>query len=181
MLGPFFALLLAERAFEVWLSRRNERSLAAAGGRRVEPDGFGLLVAGQTALFAGTFVEWSFLPWGGAWRFTVPLVVAALILQCGRYWAVASLGPRWTTRVVVVPGAPPVTRGPYRFLRHPNYVVVVAEAFAIPLAFGAFATAAVVGPAMWLAVRRRVRLEEAALCAAGPYDAAFGGTCASRA
>jgi methyltransferase len=88
-----------------------------------------------------------------------------------RWWAVASLGRRWSTRIVVLPGRPLVTAGPYRFLRHPNYLAVVLELLAVPLIGGALVTAAVatLGNLALLAVR--VRAEEAAL-GLGPASSA---------
>jgi methyltransferase len=96
----------------------------------------------------------------------------ALLAQGLRWWAIATLGPRWSTRIVVLPGAPPVTDGPYRFLRHPNYLAVVLELAAVPLIGGALVTAAAasLGNAFLLAVR--IRAEERAL---GPeWGRAFG-------
>jgi len=63
-------------------------------------------------------------------------VAAFLVLQVGRYWVLATLGPRWTTRVIVLPGAPLIESGPYRLLRHPNYVIVAVELALVPLALG---------------------------------------------
>ena len=87
----------------------------------------------------------------------------ALAAQGLRYWAITTLGPRWNTRVIVVPGLPPVTGGPYRVMRHPNYVAVITEMAVIPLVHGAWMTAAVfsLGNALLLFVR--IRAEEAAL------------------
>jgi len=87
----------------------------------------------------------------------------ALVAQALRYWAIASLGDRWNTRIIVVPGLEPVTRGPYRFLRHPNYVAVVLELAAVPLIHGAWVTAAVftLGNALLLLVR--IRADEAVI------------------
>ncbi len=85
------------------------------------------------------------------------------LLQLGRLWVIASLGRRWTTRVIVVPGAPLVTRGPYRFLRHPNYLVVALEIPVLPLAFGAWQIALGFGLANLALLAHRIRLEARAL------------------
>ncbi|MBV9586117.1 MAG: hypothetical protein JO213_14675, partial [Alphaproteobacteria bacterium] len=86
-------------------------------------------------------------------------------LQLGLWWVIASLGPNWTTRLIVLPGRPLVSSGPYRFLNHPNYLIVVAEIAALPLAFGAAAIAAVFSAANLGLLARRITLEERALAA----------------
>jgi methyltransferase len=85
-----------------------------------------------------------------------------VVLQAFRIWVLASLGPYWTTRIVTVPGAAPVRAGPYRFLRHPNYVIVALEIPALPLALGLPAVALGFGAANLLLLAYRVRIEEAA-------------------
>jgi len=80
-----------------------------------------------------------------------------------RYWVIATLGERWTTRVLVLPGAPLVASGPYRFLRHPNYLAVVLEVVALPLVHTAWITAVVCGAANLLVLALRIRVEDAAL------------------
>ena len=84
-------------------------------------------------------------------------------MQLGRIWVIASLGRHWTTRLIVLPGAPLVRRGPYRFVRHPNYLIVVAEIAVLPLAFGAVAITIVFSLANLLLVARRIAIEERAL------------------
>lgn len=164
--GAYFAflgLLALERLVELFLSRRNARLALAAGaieaGRGHYPVMVGfhslflLCCAAEVLLFPRSF------PGALGW---VALGVA-LLAQALRYWAVVSLGPRWNTRVLVWPGIAPVTSGPYRFLRHPNYLAVVLEMAAVPLVFGAWVTALVfsLGNLVLLAVR--IRSEEKAL------------------
>src|SRR5690606_4228281 len=86
------------------------------------------------------FLHRPFIPWLG-W----PMLVLALVCQAGRWWIIRSLGHQWNTRVIVVPGAPRVRRGPYRWqwLRHPNYVIVAVEGVALPLVHTAWITALV--------------------------------------
>ena len=87
------------------------------------------------------------------------------LLQAGRLWTIASLGPRWTTRVIVLPETPLVTRGPYRFLRHPNYLVVALEIPVLPFAFGAWQIALGFGLANLALLGHRIRVEQRALAA----------------
>ena len=86
-----------------------------------------------------------------------------------RYWAIATLGPRWNTRVLVVPGLPAVDAGPYRYLKHPNYLAVILEIAALPLVHGAWLTAVVFSVANAALLRVRIRCEEAALTAHCAY------------
>jgi methyltransferase len=140
------------------IARRNTKRLMARGGFEVGRDHYPLIVT--------THVAWIL-----ALVFFVPsdsvvdnrFLALFLVTQIVRYWVILSLGPRWTTRIIVVPGAPLVTRGPYRWLRHPNYLVVAAEIALLPLVFGAWEIAlgfSVVNAAiLW----KRIRVEERAL------------------
>lgn len=143
-LAWYLALLVAtglERVAELVVSARNARWAFARGGREFGRGHFPPMVALHTALLVACALEaWlggrPFLPWLGWPAFTV--VVAS---QGLRWWCIGALGPRWNTRVIVVPGLPLVDRGPYRWLRHPNYLAVVAEGIALPLVHSAWITA----------------------------------------
>ena len=134
-LAIYLAFLIAQRISELVLSAANRRRLLARGAREFGGGHFPLLVAVHVLLplsLAGEVLVLGARP-PAAW----PLWLAAwLAAQALRYWAVATLGERWNVRVYVLPGVPLVTRGPYRFLRHPNYVAVVVELIAGPLMFG---------------------------------------------
>jgi methyltransferase len=93
----------------------------------------------------------------------VPLLVLYAVLQIFRVWVMVSLGPYWTTRIITVPGVPLVRRGPYRFLRHPNYVVVVLEIVVLPVVVGAVAIAVIFSVANAAMLFVRIRAEEKAL------------------
>lgn len=149
----FLALVGAERLAELWLSRRNARRAFARGG--VERGNFVPMALLHTLLFPACAIE--------AREFHPLIAGAVLVTQGLRWWAVASLGDRWNVRVIVVPGEPPVRRGPYRWIRHPNYVAVVAEVAMIPLAGGAVFTALVFSALDGLLLRARIREEERAL------------------
>jgi methyltransferase len=169
----FLALLGAERLFELWLSRRNARLAFAQGAREVGRRHFAVMAAVHTAFLFSCLGEVLLL--GRAFPGTLGWVAlgAALLAQALRYWAIATLGPRWNVRVIVLPGAPPVTAGPYRFVRHPNYVAVAIELLAVPLAHGAWITALVFSAANVALLAVRIRVEEAALGSA--YGEAFAG------
>ncbi|MFI1164617.1 isoprenylcysteine carboxyl methyltransferase family protein [Streptomyces sp. NPDC020801] len=169
---PWYVLLVlavaTERVTELAVARRNAAwTLARAGvehGRGHYPAMVGL----HTGLLACCLLEplvadRPFLPALG-W----PMLAFAVLAQALRWWCIATLGPYWNTRVIVVPGARLVGAGPYRLLRHPNYVAVVVEVAALPLVHSAWLTATVftVANAVLLAVR--VRCENAALTQAVP-------------
>lgn len=144
MIGLLVAVLAAtaaERVAELVVSARNARWAFSRGGVERGQRHFPPMVALHTALLAAPLVEVAvadrpFLPWLGWTALGVVLAAQAL-----RWWCIATLGPQWNTRVVVVPGLPLVARGPYRWLRHPNYVAVVAEGVALPLVHTAWVTA----------------------------------------
>lgn len=163
----FFAL---ERGVEVLIHRRNSVKLHAAGAVWVERDGFLWILAAQAVLFGGLAIEGALAPWTGPHAATWALLALLLLLQGLRYWVIATLGWRWSVRVVTVPGAPRITRGPYgwSWMRHPNYLVVGLESVVLPLAFGAWVTLLVAAPLQLAALVRRIRLEERALSAAAP-------------
>jgi len=152
-----------ERLVEMVLSRRNGRRLVRRGaielGRRHYPWMVVLHVAFLVACPLEVFaLGRPFLPWLG-WPMVV-LVAASMGL---RYWVVATLGERWNTRVICLPGEPLIGHGPYRWIRHPNYVAVVVELAALPLVHSAWCTALVFGLANALVLRARLRVENAAL------------------
>ncbi len=122
------ALVTLQRAGELVLARHNTRKLLAHGAVELAPGHYPLIVAVHAA--------WLVVLW--VFRHDQPVNVFAfaiyLVLQILRGWVLYTLGPRWTTRIIVLPGAPLVTSGPYRFLSHPNYAIVVGEVAMLPLA-----------------------------------------------
>ncbi len=155
------ALVGLERVAELVVSVRNAAWSRERGGVESGLGHFPFMVVLHTGLLVGALVE--------AWvrRPDVPPLLAwsmlALVVasQALRWWCIATLGRRWNTRVIIVPGLPPVTSGPYRYLRHPNYVAVVVEGVALPLVHAAWITAVVfsVLNAGLLAVRIRTENE----------------------
>ena len=142
----FTALILAtgaERIVEVVLSHRHAAWAFARGGREYGQRHYPFMVVLHTGMLLACLAEVfiadrPFLPWLG-W----PMLAIALACQGLRYWCIGTLGRQWNARVIVVPGLGRVTAGPYRFLTHPNYVVVIAEGIALPLVHTAWLTALV--------------------------------------
>lgn len=167
----YAALVLAtglERLAELVVSARHARWSFARGGVESGRGHFPAMVALHTGLLVACVVEVlvadrPFLPWLG-W----PMLALVLASQGLRWWCIATLGERWNTRVIVVPGLPLVRRGPYRWLAHPNYVAVVVEGVALPLVHTAWVTAlAFTVLNAWLLLGFRIPAEERALRAAG--------------
>jgi methyltransferase len=149
-----------QRLIELGYARRNEVRLRAAGATESGARHYPLIVllhaAWLAAIFAAAPADTSV-----AW----PLLVVYAVLQLGRIWTIAKLGPYWTTRVLTLSGAPRVVSGPYRLCRHPNYLIVAAEIAVLPLAFGAWEVAAVFSLLNGGLLAWRIRIEERALAA----------------
>ncbi|MFF4472216.1 isoprenylcysteine carboxyl methyltransferase family protein [Streptomyces sp. NPDC001599] len=169
---PWYALLLlavaVERVAELVVARRNAAWTLARAGVEHGRGHYPVMVALHTGLLACCLLEpliadRPFLPALG-W----PVLALALLAQALRWWCVGTLGPYWNTRVIVVPGARLVGAGPYRFLRHPNYVAVVVEVAALPLVHSAWLTAAVFTAANAMLLTVRLRCENTALAQAAP-------------
>jgi methyltransferase len=155
-------LVALQRLLELVYSLRNERRLRAMGAVEFGARHYPLMVGLHTLWLASTLVEG--LQRGPdipAW-WPVPLT-AFLLVQPLRYWAIVSLGPNWNTRVLVVPGVKLVKSGPYRYLPHPNYVVVAVEILTFPLVFGAWITAIVFSVLNAALLFVRIRTENRAL------------------
>jgi methyltransferase len=145
------ALVTLQRIGELWLSSRNTRRLLAKGALEAGAGHYPLIVALHAAWLAAL---WWLAPERAIDAFWLAILI---LIELARIWVLASLGPRWTTRIIVLPHAPLVSRGPYRWLNHPNYLVVIAELIALPLVFGLWQVALLftVLNAILLAVRIR--------------------------
>ena len=159
-LWPALAILFfvtAQRLLELVLARKNTAALLAIGAREHAPGHYPLIVAVHAGWLATLFwlapgrdIHW--------WLFAV-----FLLLQAGRLWVLRTLGPRWTTRIIVLPNAPLVTGGPFRFVRHPNYLVVIGEIAVLPLVFGLWQVALIFSLLNALVLTIRIRAEMSAL------------------
>jgi methyltransferase len=170
----FTVLIVAvglERLAELVVSTRNAAWSAERGGVETGAGHYPVMVVLHTGLLVGTLAEvWlrrpAFVPALGLTM--LALVLAALAL---RWWCIASLGRQWNTRVIVVPGLPRITGGPYRLLSHPNYVAVVVEGFALPLVHSAWITAVVFTVCNAALLTVRIGVESRALAALPAPDA----------
>ena len=150
-------LVTLERLAELPWARANTRRLLAAGGREVGAGHYPAIVV----LHAFWLATLWFLAPGRPIHFV--WLALFILIEIGRAWVLATLGRRWTTRIIVVPGEALVRSGPYRFVDHPNYLVVAAEIAVLPLVFGLWPVALLFTLANAVILRVRVRMENAAL------------------
>ena len=169
-------LVAIARLVELGVAGRNQRWLMAQGAVEIGSGHYPTMVAQHLLFLVACVVEvW----WMG--RPFLPLLAAAmsvllLAAMTLRLWVIATLGRRWTTRIVCLPGAPIVTTGPFRYLRHPNYLAVATEILALPLIHTAWWTATVFSATNAFVLRHRIRVEESALSRYSDYETAFAGT-----
>lgn len=161
LVSPLYLIvgfLVFQRLVELVIAQRNHRVLAARGaiefGRRHYPALVALHAGWLLALLATIDPKTPV---------SVPLLAVLVLLECGRVWVIVTLGSRWTTRILVVPGAKRIRTGPYRYVNHPNYLIVCGEIALVPLMFGAWALALIASVLNLLALRTRVRIENKAL------------------
>jgi len=156
-------LIVAQRLAELRLANRNERWIRAQGGEEHAPEHYPLFFL----LHGGWLLGWVAEAWlrgpelAPAWAAWAALFLGAQVL---RYWTIRTLGRRWTTRILTLPDRPPIRTGPFRLLRHPNYLAVAVELLAVPMILGAWVTALVatiLNAALLLGVR--IPAEERAL------------------
>ena len=159
-MAGLLGLVTLQRLGELTLARRNTNRLRAQGGYEVSAGHYPLIVALHGAWLVGL---WYLVIYAGFDRVDWAWLGIFVILQALRVWVIATLGSRWTTRIIVLPGAPLVASGPYRFVSHPNYCVVAAEILVLPLVFGlvwyGLVFSALNAALLWI----RIRAEEAAL------------------
>jgi len=167
------ALVAAGRLVELRIAERNRRRLLARGGVEAAPGHYRWMVLLHTAfLFACPLEVWllgrPFLP-----ALAAAMLLLALSATALRYWVIRTLDGRWTTRIIVLPGVPPVMGGPYRWIRHPNYLAVCTEIAALPLVHTAWLTAVVFSVLNAVLLRVRIRAEERALASVSSYGEDF--------
>jgi methyltransferase len=162
------ALVTLQRLAELALARRNTARLRAQGAVEVGAGHYPLIVALHAIWLAGLWL----LAWDEP--LNLPLLLLFGVLQVLRIWVLVTLGRRWTTRILVLPGEPLVRTGPYRYLRHPNYAVVVAEIAVLPLAFGLIWYALVLSALNAAILAIRIKTENTALAQYAGDRAASG-------
>jgi len=156
-------VVIVERLVELSIAKRNTRDLLRRGALEVGSGHYPTMVLMHTLFLISAPLE--------VWLLDRPLIpvlaVGMLLLLVGamalRYWVIATLGERWTTRIICLPGSPLIATGPYRYLQHPNYLAVVVETFALPMVHTAWLTAIVFTLCNALLLRVRIDVEDKAL------------------
>jgi methyltransferase len=151
------AFVTLQRLAELWLSNRNTRRLLAMGAHEAGASHYPLIVAVHVLWLAALWWFAPGRPVDGFW------LAMFLVIELARIWVMASLGRRWTTRIIILPEAPLVRRGPYRFVNHPNYWVVIGEIAVLPLVFGLWRIALAFTLLNALVLSVRIREENRAL------------------
>ncbi|WP_346244060.1 isoprenylcysteine carboxyl methyltransferase family protein [Shouchella clausii] len=166
------ALIIIQRLVEVRVARRNERWLKAQGGVEAGTAHYPWMVTLHCGFFISLLIEVTLSNIAFSCWSAIPLAIV-VIAQIIRIWALSSLGKYWNTKIIVLPEAPVIEKGPYRFLRHPNYMVVVAEIAFVPLLFQAYWTAIVFSLLNAAMLTIRIPTEEAALQGETDYGERF--------
>jgi len=158
----FLLFVISQRLIELLIAKRNERILKAQGGIEFDKNGYRVIVIMHVVFFVSLICEKVFLSrmLNSYW-----IIFAALfgVAQFLRYWAIKSLGVYWNTKILVLPNHKLVIAGPYKFLRHPNYLAVIVEIAVIPLIFSCYLTACIFSVINFILLRRRIKIEENAL------------------
>jgi methyltransferase len=158
----FFAFLILQRVLELFLAKRNEQIVKSKGAHEFDRDGYKYIVAMHVAFFSSLVVE-KFSLQRELNQFWVLFLFIFLIAQILRYWAIRSLGIYWNTKIFVIPKSQRITKGPYKYIEHPNYVAVIVEIAVIPLIFSCYLTSIIFSIINFILVRRRIEIEESAL------------------
>jgi methyltransferase len=155
-------LILTQRVVELAIAKRHERELKKIGAVEADKNGYRFIVGMHTAFFISLFLEKMTLDRAlNQWWIILTAIFCAA--QALRYWAITSLGVYWNTKILVVPNHPLIRNGPYKFLRHPNYIGVMIELAMVPLIFSCYITSIAFTIINALVIRRRIRIEMQAL------------------
>ncbi len=163
----FIVILIIQRLSELILAKRNEKHVRSLGAREYDAEGYKVIVLMHIGFFVSLIAEYILL--GRTLNpYWLPLIILFLLTQLLRYWAISALGYYWNTKILVTPGSSAITRGPYKYLKHPNYIAVVVEIAVIPLIFSCYITAVIFTILNLIVLKRRIKIEEKALSILNP-------------
>jgi methyltransferase len=175
MIFAIFIILIAiQRMFELYIAKQNEKQLKAAGAVEYGESHYSWMVLMHLSFFIVLIIEVVVLERdvSGLWPIWLTLF---LIAQSGRIWVIRSLGKHWNTKIIVVPDADVVIKGPYKYFKHPNYIIVATEIIVISLLFNAYYTAVIFSLLNVWMMKVRIPLEEKALKEHTEYSTVFKG------
>jgi len=164
--------VILQRLLELFVAKRNEKWMLKRGAYEVGTEHYPIMVAMHLGFFVTLILEVLILdrPKSSFW---IPLVSLFIIAQIIRFWCLLTLGKYWNTKIIILPGADVVRKGPYRFFRHPNYLIVTIELLLLPLIFNAFGTVFIYFLLNIWMLSIRIPLEERALREATNYNQLF--------
>jgi len=158
----FILLLALQRILELRLAKKNEKIVRNEGAVEYDVNGYKYIVYMHIVFFISLLLE-KFLLNRGFNNLSLAFFIIFILTQLLRYWAITSLGKYWNTKILVVPNANLIASGPYKYLKHPNYVAVIIEIAVIPLIFSCYITCIIFSTLNLLTLIRRIRIEENAL------------------
>ncbi|MET1013767.1 MAG: isoprenylcysteine carboxylmethyltransferase family protein [Paenisporosarcina sp.] len=167
-----FGFVILQRIVELLVAKRNEDWIKSQGGYEVGKRHYPFMVALHVSFFISLLLEFTLLNRGLS-TFWLPLFIVFSVTQLLRIWILSSLGRFWNTKIMILPGASVVRKGPFQFMRHPNYTIVAIEILVLPLMFNAFITALVFTFLNLYMLSVRIPIEEAALCEGTNYKEVF--------
>jgi len=173
MFAALVLAVVAQRLWEVSVSRRHEAALRARGAVEHAAGQMPWMIALHASWLVCMLLEVFVMRRAFHWYVALPALLVFTVGQNLRLWAMHTLGTRWTVKILTLPATPPVVGGPFRYLRHPNYLGVVLEIAALPLLHGAWLTALAFTLANGLLLAFRIRAEERALDVDGQYHVQF--------
>ena len=154
--------MLAQRAFELIIAKYHEKKLKHIGAAEIDKNGYRFIVGMHSAFFVSLVLERLILNRTLS-RWWIIFAIIFVVAQVLRYWAIASLGIYWNTKILVAPHHPLLRKGPYKISRHPNYIAVITEFAVVPLIFSCYITSLVFTILNAFVIRRRIRVEVRAL------------------
>jgi methyltransferase len=168
----FLLCIMIQRLAELMIAKRNEKWMKEQGAMEFGKGHYMFMVMIHSLFFVSLLMEVSIFnkSLSAFWPF---LLSAFILTQIGRFWVLASLGKHWNTKIIVLPGMEPVSRGPYKYIKHPNYLIVSIELMVIPLLFNAFFTGLLFLVLNQIILYIRISHEEKALEKAADYKAVF--------
>jgi methyltransferase len=172
MFYVLFSLLIVQRVTELFIAKRNEKWMLKRGGVEYGSEHYPFIVTLHVLFLLSLLVEVSILQreLTNLWYLLIPILALTQII---RYWSVFSLGNFWNTKIIIVPNNQVVSKGPYRYMKHPNYVVVAVEILLIPLLFQAYITALLFTLLNIVMMTIRIPIEEKALQRHTNYQKVF--------
>ncbi len=158
----FIGFVILQRVTELIIAKRNEKESKSLGGYEIDRNGYIPIVLMHTLFFISFFAEYYFLH-KEINVFSIYLLIIFILTQILRYWAIFSLGIQWNTRIIIIPGAKLVRKGPYRIFNHPNYIAVTIELAVLPLIFSCYITSIIFSILNAVILSRRIKIENTAL------------------